>query len=353
MTTVTAIIVNWNGAADTIACLESLQQVSRPGCDLSVVITDNASSDGSFAAIGQALTQRGYRAEPLAVPSDLSGRVSRGVRHVPGDDGPDITLVQTTDNLGFAGGNNVGVAMRAAAGRSDYFWFLNSDTLVDHAALSALLAKMAAEPAVGMCGSTLIHASDRKTVQSYGGSCYSLRTGRAWAPGDGCRYDPGVTDEWAERRINYVSGAAMFVRAAVLDAVGPMCEDYFLYNEEINWAVRTRGRFRLGVATNSIVYHKVGASIGTEGAAASASRLATFYQTRSKLLFAAKHGKRFYPTVWLTLLARAAKFMRVASRRAEAVVILQVLAGRRSVDPLWFAERRQQEQAPTPVKVVQ
>ena len=130
MTTVTAIIVNWNGAADTIACLESLQQVSRPGCDLSVVITDNASSDGSFAAIGQALTQRGYRAEPLAVPSDLSGRVSRGVRHVPGDDGPDITLVQTTDNLGFAGGNNVGVAMRAAAGRSDYFWFLNSDTLV-------------------------------------------------------------------------------------------------------------------------------------------------------------------------------------------------------------------------------
>lgn len=346
MTTVTAIIVNWNGAADTIACLESLRQVSTPDCDLSVVVTDNASSDGSFATIGQALTHQGYRAEPLAVPSNLSHRVTRGVRYVPGYGGPDVTLVEAVDNLGFAGGNNVGVAMRGAAGRSDYFWFLNSDTLVDHAALSVLVAKMAAEPAVGMCGSTLIHASDRTTVQSYGGSCYSLRTGRAWAPGDGCRYDPGVTDEWAERRINYVSGAAMFVRGALLDAVGPMCEDYFLYNEEIDWAVRMRRRFHLGVATGSIVYHKVGASIGTEGSAASASRLATFYQTRSKLMFAAKHSKRFYPTVWLTLLARAAKFMRVASRRAEAAVILQVLAGRRSVDPRWFAERRQQEHVP-------
>lgn len=352
MTTVTAIIVNWNGAEDTIACVESLRQISTPGCDLSIVVTDNASSDGSFAVIAQALTRQGYASASLPVPSAIDDRVAHAVRYVtPGDNRPDVTLVAARENFGFAGGNNIGVKMRCADGRSDYFWFLNSDTQVDRSALSALLAKMAREPAVGICGSTLIYASDRSTVQSYGGAHYSFRTGRAWSPGAGCRHDPAITDDWAEQRINYVSGAAMFVRAELLDAVGLMCEDYFLYNEEIDLAVRARGRFSLGVSTRSIVYHKVGASIGTEGAAESASRLSTFYQTRSKLLFAGKHSRRFYPMVWLTLLARAAKFLRVASRRAEAAVIIQVLAGRRSVDPRWFSERRKQDAEARPVGV--
>lgn len=338
--TVTAVIVNWNGFADTIKCMEALQGVERPACDLSIVVTDNASLDGSVAAISNSLQRQGYVSAQIAIPPQQAARVSRASKHVsPGPDLPNVTLISSTENFGFAGGNNIGVELSRQDRASDYFWLLNSDTQVDRHALVPLLEKMSRHPRIGVCGSTLLHASDRRTVQAYGGARYSLRTGRAWSAGAGSLFDAAVSDEWAEQRINYVEGAAMFVRAEFLSEIGLMCEDYFLYNEEIDLLHRSRGKFDLGVATKSIVYHKVGASIGTESASQAASRLSTFYQTRSKLLFAARHSPLFFPTVWLALLARGTKYFLSSPNRANAKVIFEVLAGRRAVDPRWFSER--------------
>jgi GT2 family glycosyltransferase len=343
MTRVAVVIVNWNGARDTIDCVRSIQQMETGGAQLTIVITDNDSSDDSVASLDTFLRTQGT-ACPVDPPRALTDKVRRIVRYGSDDEQTSMFLVEAKTNGGFAVGNNIGVDASQLAGTPDFVWFLNSDTQADRDALLHLLAKMDANPDIGMCGSTLIHASDKRTVQSYGGSYYSLRTGRGWSPFAGQPYDPDIPDEQVERQINYVSGAAMFVRRTMLDQIGSMSEKYFLYNEEIDLSCRAAGRFRIGVAVRSVIFHQVGASIGTEGSTTSASRLSTFYQTRSKLLFAATHTRLSYPLVWLTLLARALKFYRMPTRRAEAWVIVQVLAGRRTVDPQWFTERRMESQ---------
>jgi len=349
MTRVAVVIVNWNGARDTIDCVRSLQQIETGGARLTIVVTDNDSSDNSIVLLDAFFRSQGS-ACPVAPPPTLADKVRQIVRYGSDDAQASLILVAARSNGGFAAGNNIGVDASRLDGSPDFIWFLNSDAEANRNALLPLLSKMADNPDIGMCGSTLIHASDKRTVQSYGGSYYSLRTGRGWSPGAGQSYDPAIPDSWVEDRINYVSGAAMFVRRAMFDQIGPMSEAYFLYNEEIDLSCRAAGRFRLGVATDSVVYHRVGASIGTEGSTTAASRLSTFYQTRSKLLFAARHTRSSYPLVWLTLLARALKFYRAPARRPEARVILQVLRGRRTVDPQWFAERRRENEAASEVR---
>lgn len=344
MTRVAIVIVNWNGARDTIDCVRSVQQMNVGRVELTNVIVDNGSSDESVSLLNAFVRTQGS-ANSLAVPPALARKVRQIAQIKAEEGGTSVLLVEAIENRGFAAGNNIGIEASNVIGAPDFIWFLNSDTLVDADALHHLLAKMEANPDMGMCGSTLIYASDRRTVQSYGGSYYSMRTGRGWSPGAGQIYDPHVSDAQAESQINYVSGAAMFVRRTMLDQIGPMAEEYFLYNEEIDLSCRARGRFRIGVAVRSIVYHHVGASIGTEGTDVAASRLSTFYQTRSKLLFAAKHAPLSYVLVWMTLLARAIKFYSNPKRRAEAHIIAAVLRGKRAVDQRWFSERAMEKKA--------
>lgn len=335
-----AIIVNWNGGQETIECLRSLLTLNCVSSHLSVAVVDNDSSDDSTEKIFGFLVSQGYKSSLFVVSGGNSRRIKNATEFTPPlASQPLIYLIRACENYGFAAANNIGVELIREKGNPTYLWFLNNDTEVDKDALAPLVGKMTMHPDIGICGSSILYASDRQTVQAYGGAYYSLRTGRGWAFGMGTRYDPEVTDQEVEANINFVSGAAMFVRATAWNAIGPMCEDYFLYNEEIDMATRGRGTFLLGVATNSIVYHMVGASIGSEKGEGVGSRLAAFYQARSKLLFARKHTLRYLPLVWLVLLARALKFAASSPTRRNAAVILSVLAGRRKVDARWFSER--------------
>lgn len=339
-TCIAAIIVNWNGGQETIGCLRSLLTLNRYSTDLSVAVVDNDSTDDSIQEISDFLVKQDYKSSLFAASRGSSRRVNDVTLFSPARASqPFIYLIRACKNYGFAAANNIGVELVRENSKPTYFWFLNNDTEVDENALTPLIEKMTMHQDIGICGSTILYASDRQTVQAYGGAYYSLRTGRGWAYGMGARYDPNVTDNSAEANINFISGAAMFMRASALAEVGPMCEDYFLYNEEIDLSTRGKGIFLLGVATKSIVYHMVGASIGSEKGEGVGSRLATFYQTRSKLLFAKKHSPQYLPMVWMVLFARSVKFATSTSTRRNAVVILSVLFGRRQVDVRWFAER--------------
>ena len=92
--------------------------------------------------------------------------------------------------------------------------------------------------------------------------------------------------------MNYVEGASMLVTRQFLEEIGIMCEDYFLYFEEADWAIRAEGRFKLAYAPESIVYHKVGGSIGTSSNPAKKSYTCDYFNIRNRLLFT----RRFYPT---------------------------------------------------------
>lgn len=277
---VAIVVLNWNGWADTIACLESLRRLDA-AAPARLIVCDNGSTDGSaprLAAWGRAAFGGAF------VRLDRA-QAAAGVRPA---DGWRMALIDNGANLGFAGGNNVGVRWALADPGCTHVWLLNNDTEVAPDALAQALDRMAADPAIGLCGSTLVYHHDRGRVQAFGGSSYDPRTGGtrhlgAFEPVAQVPDDPSEV----EARMACVVGAAMLASRRFLAEVGLPSEDYFLYYEEIDWAWRARGRYRMGYAPRSLVWHKEGASIGT--AASGGSPLSLYYLYRSRARFVARH----------------------------------------------------------------
>jgi hypothetical protein len=202
-----------------------------------------------------------------------------------------LVLIRTGNNLGFAGGNNVGLRYALARGDAEFVWLLNNDTVIAPGALDALVERMAGRPDAGMCGSTLLRYDTPDRVQVRGGGWYCKWIGLPWHLGQLGRAGDSVDTARVERRMNYVVGASLFVSRAFLKQVGLMCEDYFLFFEEIDWALRSKGHFTLTYAAESTVYHKVGRSIGTSSLPGRKSYTCDYYSLRNRLYFT----RRFYP----------------------------------------------------------
>jgi len=327
-------LLNWNGWADTITCLESLLRGDYP--NFQVVVCDNASADGSperiagwadgdqVAHVPQAPALAACTDPPVAKPLDYR-RMSRDEAEAgyhAGEDVP-LVLIQTGANLGYAGGNNVALRYVLAQGDADYVWILNNDTVVRPDALSELVKYGEQHGDVGLCGSVLLDYEQPERVQALGGARFNgwLATHRALGAGRSAAEvpEPGAV----ERQMSYVIGAAMFASRQWLEETGLLCEDYFLYFEEIDWAVRGADRLRLGFAARSVVYHKNGASTGRPSDSPRADLLAL----RNRLLFTRKRMPWALPTVWLGLLA--ALVNRLRRGQADRVgPLLAVMFGR-------------------------
>lgn len=278
---VSIILVNWNGWQDTIECLQSLRQLNY--APFRVIVCDNGSIDNSISRIKSWADQQklGY-VEYQRATAEAGGAL---------DADPLLTLIRNDENLGFAGGNNIGLQHVMARGDADYCWLLNNDTVVDPDALTHLVARMHTQPTVGICGSTIRFFHDRQRIQALGGGHYCRWIGLPWHYGRYTRWGGEISRHRAEAWMNYVEGASMLVSRQFLDEVGLLCEDYFLYFEEADWAIRAEGRFKLAYAPESIIYHKVGGSIGTSSNPAKMSYISDYYNIRNRLLFT----RRFYP----------------------------------------------------------
>ncbi len=171
------VILNWNGWRDTHACLGSLTGLTYPNSR--GVVVDNASADGSEARL-------------------------RALH-------PALTLLQSGANLGFAGGNNVGLRYALENG-AEYVWLLNNDTLVEPDALTALVDKMQREPDLGLCGSTLLYEADRNTVQALGGARYNRWLGTVEHIGQHQpreSADEEDVEKEVEKKLSYLIGASL------------------------------------------------------------------------------------------------------------------------------------------------
>ena len=296
-----AVVLNWNGWRDTLACVHSLLQ-ARPAPGR-IIVCDNGSSDGSLLqlqaglrdAVGAALVCTS-RSELRAAGDDAAAAVAQA---------GDVWLVDNAANLGYAGGNNVGLRLALHDPRCSHVWILNNDTVVAPDALGQLLDHMTARPDIGLCGSTLVYDHDRQMVQAFGGSTYTRWSGRTRHLGAHTRLaDLPARAEPVEARMACVVGAAMLARREWFAAAGLLTEDYFLYFEEIDWATRAARavgagpQLGLGWAPRSIVFHKEGASVGT--AASGGSPLSLFYLFRNRLRFAFRFHRLFLPTVLLS-----------------------------------------------------
>ncbi len=329
------IVLNWNGWADTIECLESLFHLDST--DFRVIVCDNASGDGSIEKIQKWATGeipagcansalRRLTDPPSRKPipyrvlshGDVESRIAEGYDER-------LVLIENGANLGFAAGNNVGLRYALGDPACRYFWILNNDTVVEPDALSAILRCFEQRPGLGLCGSVSRSYSVPEEVQVWGGRSLDRWTGRTYKS-DG----PGEA-------IDYVEGCSMAASRLFLEQVGLLHESYFLYFEELDWAMRARGKLVLGYCRESVIYHKEGASIGSHADRKQRSLLSEQYLSRSRVLFM----RRFFPwalpvALFSLYLAAAYHFLRRDFARAKTILVWSgkgLLAGNRNPHP--------------------
>ena len=335
------ILLNWNGWQDTIACLESIFQ-SR-NSPFRVVVCDNNSSDGSLFKI--AAWARGEISAD--VPQDsrlrtLVGGVARPIEYINftatavsagliKNGGEPLVLIDNEENGGFAAGNNVGLRYALDQPDMSHVWILNNDTLVDPYCLSNMHLRLRQEYTPKVCG-TVIHFFDNpETIQAIGGNCFNHRTGVALESEGRFRPENELNDcNLIEEKIDYVSGCSMLIPRCLLQSVGLLNEDYFLYYEEIDWFTRAGMSSRPCIAADAHIYHREGGSIGSPSWRQSTpSPLADFHIFRSKHLFM----RKYYPgcLVWCYLHSYLEVGKRVLRGQfRNAFVVLSVLLGAKS-----------------------
>ena len=238
------ITVNYNGLADTCALIDSITFTD----DMEVIVVDNASKEDEAAIIARAY--------------------------------PRVHVVRSDKNLGFAGGNNLGIK----ASRGQYLLFINNDTILeDDWDAEALIARMEKSPKAGIVCPKIRFAWGDHPLQFTGYTPLSTITVRNHSIGfnekDCAQYDtPHPTP--------YAHGAAMLVKREAMEDVGYMPECYFLYYEEFDWSMMfTRAGYEIWYEPACTIYHKESQATGQ------ASPLKTYYLTRNRLLLIKRNFK--------------------------------------------------------------
>jgi GT2 family glycosyltransferase len=235
------VILNWRRPHEVLACLESLSVLDYPNYE--IVVVDN-SPDSDFQRIAK---------------GSLPAR---------------CCVVENGQNLGFAGGCNVGIQFLLNRG-TDYVLLLNDDTEVSPGLLRVLVETAERDPRIGLLGPKIYYHNRRNVIWSAGGSL--TRHGQ---PGH-LRVDE--VDEGSPERIrdvDYITGCALFARRALIETVGPLDPRFFAYFEETEWCARARrGGYRVVYVPTAFIWHKI------ESADRSYSPLYLYLMTRNRLLY--------------------------------------------------------------------
>ncbi len=308
------LIVNTNAWADTIECLESLFRSEGPS--YSVVVADNGSSDGSVenirawaegrlsVAVPLDNPLRPLSFPPVPKPIECAEYTREQVESASRLNGARLVLIRNGANLGFTGGNNVGLKYFLSRGDFEYVWLLNPDTVVAPDAMARLVGEMERDPRIGLCGSTIRYYFAPDRVQVLGGARYNKWLALPRGIGAGSRADAPIDAARVLSEMSYVYGASMLVSRAFLEEVGLLNEERFLYFDELDWVLRAGSRFRLGYAPESIVYHREGGNLGSGTAK---SWTSDYYFMRNRIRITREFAPIALPTVYIALLAAAAR----------------------------------------------
>lgn len=235
---VSIISINYNGASVTCELLESLKQITYP--NIEVIVVDNASKE-----------------DPSAILKNH----------------PWIKFIHSEINLGFAGGNNLG--LHAASG--EYFLLLNNDTEVDPGFLEPIVELMENDKTIGVASPKIIFHHSPGVIQFAGFNPINPYTGRGTSIGFGQK-DIGQYNQSHET--SRAHGAAMMISRKVVEKVGLMADLFFLYYEEMDYCERIKkAGFSIWYEAGSVIYHKESMSTGK------GSSLKTYYLTRNRLLY--------------------------------------------------------------------
>jgi len=253
-----AIVLNWNRPDDTYACLASLARSDYPA--LKILVVDNGSGPEQV---------RMLRAHEF-----------------------DIEILWLERNYGFAEGNNRGIQYALEHG-ADFVLLINNDTTVDPGMVSELMRMVQLDPLVGVEGPIIYYADLPDKVWFAGmrfrRNLYVVRRGLHLKP-------PLKPVE----EVDFISGCGMLIRRSVLERIGFLSPDYFMYYEDLDFCVRAKqAGFKLMCATQARMWHKVSASTGGVD-----SPLKQYYQVKSSLIFYRRHTHGIM--YWLNVLLRFA-----------------------------------------------
>ncbi|WP_434640805.1 glycosyltransferase family 2 protein [Thermoanaerobacterium thermosaccharolyticum] len=230
------ILINYNGYKDTIECVRSIEKITYK--NYKIVIIDNASTDNSIDILRQTL--KNYK------------------------------IIQNDKNLGFAGGNNVGIRYALENG-AEYILLLNNDTVVDKDFLSYLIKGFSVKENVGMVGGKIYYYDKPDKIWYAGGKFNKLR-----ARGVHFTLDNNID----YKEVKFITGCLQLISADAIKKVGLMKEGYFLYYEDVDYCFRfIKKGYKLIYSRNSIIYHKCGGSANYK------SPLSIYYSNRSRFLF--------------------------------------------------------------------
>jgi GT2 family glycosyltransferase len=220
------VVVNWNGGAETLACLRSLVTAVPPPAR--IIVVDNGSRDGSVEAL-----ERWRAASGAACP---------------------MSILASATNRGFAGGNNVGVTHLAADPAIRRFLLLNNDATVAPDFFAQLADALAQAPEAAIIGSTIYTPEPQREVWYAGGHFVALRALVVHRHSVPPTTRPVTTE--------FVTGCAMVVSRSAWERLGPLPECYFMYLEDAEYCARAHAA---GLAVlyvpGAVAYHVVGSSI--------------------------------------------------------------------------------------------
>ncbi len=271
-----AVVLNWNGREDTLRCLESLRHLEHPG--VTVICVDNGSVDGSQQAIRERF--------------------------------PDVQLIEAGANLGYAGGNNLGIR-RALEQGAEWVMLVNNDATVAPDVIDGFARAAAGDPHAGILAGKVFFADRPSTIWFAGQRVrellgYSGRP-RGYGRPDGPRY---ARVEPTGRAV----GALMAVSRAAIDAVGVFDEDLFAYVEDVDWALRVRAAgMHVLFAPGARAWHRVSASTGGEAR----STHTLYYGVRNTVVVLERRRPLPAPASVLRRAAILATFAAHASTRAD------------------------------------
>lgn len=277
--TIGVIIVTFRSSDVIEDCLASLIRSDYP--DLKIVICDNASPDETVARI------RSWAAERTIGFAEYPADGSDALQFTAF---AQVTLLRSDRNLGFAGGVNIGLAALRAHSQVGLFWLLNPDCVVEPDTASAYARRAAAGPFALMGGRTVYYETPNR-IQSDGGRV-NMWTGICRNVNQGLLPDQTVPPD--ERSIDFISGANLVISRTFMEQAGLMPENYFLYFEEVDWALR-RGSLPLVLCPEAIVYHHGGTAIGSGSISRRASGFANYFNYRNRMRFLARFNAMALP----------------------------------------------------------
>lgn len=283
------------------------------GVDFRIIVLDNGSSESPDIAVQQ-WAENGLATAPShpswrqQLSSDRIHQVT--YRQIASDCTWDanvlVTLVEVGWNSGFAHANNIGIKMALEVPEVSHVWLLNNDTIVQPDTLTELKATADNDPDYAIIGSTLIYYHSNDLVQGIGAR-FNRFSGRTKLIGNKVGYRDLVSRFADMPKIDFVIGASMFVSRKFIKSAGLMDERYFLYFEELDWALRLRSDQKMGWSQSSIVYHKEGGSIGSNSSGKGSS-LSYYYLNRGLIIFYRKWYPQLVPLALLKSLFIIVRF---------------------------------------------